>query len=99
MDVVNQGTAFSVDFTFPAVPTAVSYHIYDFATAANVRGETDVAPAQSVTIAIASSDAAILDSSKSVNRRLVVASSTYNNDPEQSKIDTYEFGVRNVVSV
>jgi len=99
MDIVNEGTAFTIDVTFPATPTSVSYHIYDVEIGTNVLTETSVTPAAALSISITSNDTAITDSTKEINRRIVVVSSEYNNDPLQTKVDTYQFWVRNIASV
>lgn len=98
MDIVNEGSAFSIQVTFrdqdgnAIVPTSIQYRI-DNEDGTELKGATSVSPASTVEILITENETRILDPRNGMEKRYLLIEFTYGTKKGK---ELYVFGVRNL---
>jgi hypothetical protein len=99
----NEGQSFTATFkffdasNFPSSPITARYRIDCLSSGQEVRGWTELTPAQSIDIAVTPSDNAIKDSRNSVERKQIVVQSNYGT--ESQSVQDSEWEVKNLQGV
>ena len=102
-DVVKEGSSAKLRVDFfdesgaPAAPSAVSVRIECLTTGTEIRAETSVTPAQSVTVDITPTENRIIDPARSTERRRVTVRSQYG--AGEALNEQYDYVVQNLSGV
>jgi hypothetical protein len=77
-----------------SAPSSITYAVYDLDTGTELRANTAVSPASTVTITLDSTDTQIIDDAKPVEVHFVVIKAVYAAGDEVN--DSYRFRVKNL---
>lgn len=103
LESVDEGSAAELTVTFkdkdgqPEAPASLTYRVDCLTNNQQVRGDTALSPAATVTIQLTPSDNAIIDQNNAKEKRLVTVKANFGADDADNREYTYE--VKNLIKV
>lgn len=103
LDIVDEGSTSELTVEFkdkdgqPAAPATLTYRVDCLTNDQEVRGDTVLTPAATVTIKLTPTDNAIIDQGNDVEERLVTVKAGYGADDAENR--DYRYAVRNLKKV